>query len=170
MAQMPGSDHLVLCSGTLRAASLAEKCAAAMAGGFGALTLWPSDVARARSEGLGLADIKRMIADHGLVVADLDPLLRWLPGEEIPPGIDAASEAEFYAIAEGIGGRSLNVVQGFGRHVSTSTARPRRWRVSATVRASTACSSRSSTCPGPVSPMPRLRSPSSSAAAAPMRR
>jgi sugar phosphate isomerase/epimerase len=122
MAQMPLSDYLVLCSGTLRAASLAEKCAAAVAGGFGALTLWPSDVARARSQGLGLADIRRMIADHGLVVADLDALLRWLPGEEIPPGVDAASEAEFYAIAEGVGGRSLNVVQGFGRHVDLDRA------------------------------------------------
>ena len=43
------SDDLVLCSGTLRNASLAEKCAAAVAGGFSALTLWPSDVARARA-------------------------------------------------------------------------------------------------------------------------
>jgi sugar phosphate isomerase/epimerase len=122
MAQMLASDQLVLCAGTLRAASLAEKCAAAVAGGFGALTLWPSDVARARREGLGLADIRRMIADHGLVVADLDPLLRWLPGEEIPRGVEAASEAEFYAIAEGVGGRSLNVAQGFGAQVDLDRA------------------------------------------------
>jgi sugar phosphate isomerase/epimerase len=122
MAQVPGSDQLVLCSGTLRAASLAEKCAAAVAGGFGALTLWPSDVKRARSEGLGLADLRRMIADHGLAVADLDPLLRWLPGEKIPAGVEAASEAEFYAIAEGVGGRSLNVVQGFGESVDLDRA------------------------------------------------
>jgi sugar phosphate isomerase/epimerase len=122
MAQMPGSDQLVLCSGTLRAASLVEKCAAAVAGGFDALTLWPSDAKRARSEGLGLADVRRMIADHGLAVADLDPLLRWLPGEEIPAGVDAASEAEFYAIAEGVGARSLNVVQGFGARIDLDRA------------------------------------------------
>jgi sugar phosphate isomerase/epimerase len=114
LPQMLGADDLVLCAGTLRNASLAEKCAAAVAGGFRALTLWPSDVERARREGLALPDVKRMIADHGLAVADLDALLRWLPGEVIPPGVSAATEPEFYAIAEAVGGRSLNVAQGFG--------------------------------------------------------
>ena len=122
MPHMLGPDDLVLCSGTLRRASLAEKCAAAVAGGFGALTLWPEDVARARSEGLALADVRRLITDHGLEVADLDPLLRWLPDEVIPPGIPAATEGEFYAIADGVGARSLNVAQGFGARVDVDRA------------------------------------------------
>jgi sugar phosphate isomerase/epimerase len=111
---MLGPDDLVLCSGTLGAAPLREKCAAAVAGGFRALTLWPDDVARAHAGGLSLGDVRALIADHGLVVADLDPLLRWLPGEVIPPGVPAATEEEFYAIAAGVGARSLNVAQGFG--------------------------------------------------------
>src|SRR5258706_8309816 len=106
------SDDLVLCAGTLRAASIAEKCAAAVAGGFSALTLWPSDVARAKSEGATLAEIKLLIADHGLAVADLDALLVWLPGEAVPPGLP--SEAEFYAIADGIGGGAPALAQGGG--------------------------------------------------------
>jgi sugar phosphate isomerase/epimerase len=114
------SDDLVLCSGTLRAASLAEKCEAAVAGGFSALTLWPSDVTRAQREGLALADVKKLIADHGLAVADLDALLVWLPGEQFPPGLP--SEAEFYAIADAVGGRSLNVAQGFGASVDVDRA------------------------------------------------
>ena len=122
MPEMLGPDDLVLCSGTLGKASLAEKCAAAVAGGFRALTLWPDDVARARSAGLGFAHVKRLLSDHGLVVADLDPLLRWLPGETIPPGIAAATEPEFYAIAEALGARSLNVAQGFGTHVELDRA------------------------------------------------
>jgi sugar phosphate isomerase/epimerase len=113
-------DELVLCAGTLRAASLAEKCAAAVAGGFSAITLWPSDVARAKREGASLADQKRLIADHGLAVADLDALLVWLPGEPVPQGMP--DEAEFYAIADGIGGRSLNVAQGFGKTVDVDRA------------------------------------------------
>jgi len=122
LPEMLGPDDLVLCSGTLRRASLAEKCAAAVAGGFRALTLWPGDVERARSQGLALVDVKRMILDHGLEVADLDPLLRWLPGETIPPGVPAATEAEFYAIAEAVGARSLNVAQGFGARVDLDRA------------------------------------------------
>jgi sugar phosphate isomerase/epimerase len=114
------NDDLVLCSGTLRAASLAEKCAAAVAGGFRALTLWPSDVARARREGLALADVKRLIEDHGLAVMDLDALLDWLPGEAAPPGF--ASESEFYAIADAVGARSLNVVQGLGKSIDIDLA------------------------------------------------
>ena len=115
-----GPDDLVLCAGTLRAASLAEKCAAAVAGGFSALTLWPTDVARAQREGLSLADVKRLIADHGLAVADLDALLVWLPGESVPPGL--ANEAEFYAIADAVGGRSLNLAQGFGASIDLDHA------------------------------------------------
>ena len=119
---MLGPDDLVLHAGTVRKASVAEKCAAAAAGGFRALTLTPEDVARARASGLSLADVRALIVDHGLVLADLDPLLRWLPGEEIPPGIPAASEDEFYAIAEAVGARSLNVAQGFGTHVDLDRA------------------------------------------------
>jgi sugar phosphate isomerase/epimerase len=122
MPEMLGSDDLVLHAGTLRKASVAEKCAAAVAGGFAAVTLYPEDVARARAEGLGLADVKRLIVDHGLVLADLDPLLRWLPDEPIPPGFATATEPEFYAIAEAVGARSLNVAQGFGARVDLDRA------------------------------------------------
>ena len=122
MPEMLGPDDLVLCSGTLRNASLAEKCAAAVAGGFRALTLWPDDVARARADGIALGEIRKRIAGHGLVVADLDPLLRWLPDEAIPPGVSAATEPEFHAIAEAVGARSLNVAQGFGARVDLDRA------------------------------------------------
>jgi len=97
-------------------------CGAAVAGGFQGITLWPQDVAGARKEGLSLPDVRALVGDHGLVVADLDPLLRWLPGEEIPPGVPAASEAEFYEIAEATGARSLNVAQGFGSEADLDRA------------------------------------------------
>jgi sugar phosphate isomerase/epimerase len=122
MHQMLGPDDLVLCSGTLGAASLADKCAAAVAGGFRALTLWPDDVARASKAGCSLTEVKLLLTDHGLAVADLDPLLRWLPDETIPPGISAATEPEFYAIADALGARSLNVAQGFGAKVDLDRA------------------------------------------------
>ena len=114
-----GPNDLVLCSGTMRAASIAEMCAAAVAGGFSAITLWPTDVERAQREGLRLPDVKRLIADHGLAVADVEPLLGWLPGEDAP---GFAAEADLYAIADGVGARSINLVQGFGTSVDVDRA------------------------------------------------
>jgi sugar phosphate isomerase/epimerase len=93
-----------------------------VAGGFRAVTLWPDDVARARSEGIPLPEMKKRIADCDLVVEGLDPLLRWLPGEVIPAGIAAADESEFYAIADALGARSLNLAQGFGASVEIDRA------------------------------------------------
>ena len=122
MPEMLGPDDLVLCSGTLGTASLAEKCAAAVAGGFQAITLWPDDVTRAHDAGLSLAEMKHQIAGSGLVVEGLDPLLRWLPDEVIPPGIPAAGEDEFYRIADALGPRSLNLAQGFGASVEIDRA------------------------------------------------
>jgi sugar phosphate isomerase/epimerase len=101
---------------------VAEKCAAAVAGGFTALTLYPEDVTRARAEGLDLADLRHLIVDHGLLLADLDPLLDWLPEEPIPKGFALATEDEFYAVAEAVGARSLNVAQGFGAQVDLDRA------------------------------------------------
>lgn len=117
-------DHrdLILCSGSLIGAGVRALCGAAVAGGFQGITLWPQDVASARAEGLSLSDVRALVEDHGLVVADLDPLLRWLPGEEIPAGVPAASEAEFYEIAQVTGARSLNVAQGFGREANLDQA------------------------------------------------
>src|SRR5262245_10695555 len=115
-----GPNDLVLCSGTMRAASIAEMCAAAVAGGFSALTLWPTDVERAQREGLRLPDVRKLIAGHGLVVADVEPLLSWLPGAEVPPGFPG--EAELYAIADGVGGRAINGVQGLGTTIDVDRA------------------------------------------------
>jgi hypothetical protein len=58
---MLGPNDLVLCAGTLRQASVAEKCAAAVAGGFAAVTLYPEDVTRAKADGLSLADVKHLL-------------------------------------------------------------------------------------------------------------
>lgn len=120
-----GAGDLVLCSGTLLTHGLREMAAAAEAGGYRAITLWPEDVRGARAGGLSDADIRRLLADHGLVVADLDPLLDWT-AEALPQAgqakIPLAPEDEFYAIAEAFGARSLNVAQGFGSQLDLDVA------------------------------------------------
>ena len=118
---MLGPRDLVLCSGTMLWAPFEDMLLAASAGGFRGLTLWPHDYQRARESGLSDAEMRHMLDDHGIEIADLDPLLSWIPGEEIPERngeIVFASEEDFYAIADALGGSSLNLAQGFGQGTS----------------------------------------------------
>jgi len=122
---MPSPDDLVLCAGTLLKATFREKVEAAAAGGFRAITLWPQDYARARESGQGDAELRRILSDHGVSVADLDPLLTWLPEEREAAErsiAGAAGEDEFYRIADALGARSLNACQGFGASVDLAAA------------------------------------------------
>ncbi len=118
-----GPDDLVLCSGTLRrGVPFAERLSAASAAGFTAVSLWGRDYAAARAEGLSDADLRLMLDDHGLGVAEVDPAWWWLPGASevhFPPGMDTEDvfcfgEAELFAVADAVGGRSLNAVDVFG--------------------------------------------------------
>jgi sugar phosphate isomerase/epimerase len=112
-----GRDDLVLCAGTMMRSTLAERIEAAVAGGFAGISLYPSDISRAKAEGMDLATIRRRIEDAGLEIGELDPLMSWLPGSSL--GSDATEEGatffasgerDFYEIAEAIGGRSINAV------------------------------------------------------------
>ena len=118
-----GPDDLVLCSGTLpRQVTFAERLAAAAGAGFAAVSLWGRDYAAARAEGLNDADLRSMLDDHGLAVGELDPAWWWLPGAadiHIDPRHDSEDvfrfgEAELFAMADAVGGRSVNAVDVFG--------------------------------------------------------
>ena len=118
-----GPDDLVLCSGTLpRGVPYTERLAAASSAGFAAISLWGRDYAAARAEGLTDHDLRSMLDDHGLVVAEVDPAWWWLPGAadiHIDPRHDSEDvfrfgEAELFAVADAVGGRSVNAVDVFG--------------------------------------------------------
>jgi sugar phosphate isomerase/epimerase len=120
---MMGPDDLVLCSGTLpRGIRFAERLTAAAAAGFTAVSMWGRDYAAARAEGLSDTDMRSMLTDHGLQMAELDPAWWWLPGASevhIAPELDSEEvfrfgEAELFAIADAVGGRSVNAVDVFG--------------------------------------------------------
>jgi sugar phosphate isomerase/epimerase len=112
-----GPNSLVFNTTNILGGGVREIVAAAVAGQYDAISIWPQDVERARTEGLELADIRSFLADNGLVVSDVDPLLGWSdlvlprPGEAM---FDLAPEESFYVIGEALGARSINVVQGFG--------------------------------------------------------
>jgi sugar phosphate isomerase/epimerase len=113
----------VLCSGTVRGVRFADRLAAARAGEFSAISFLDSDYQQARrEERLSDADLRAMLADHGLRVAEIDPLLNWVPGLE--SSMFGASEAEFYDIAEALGARSINLALAlpmpFARELLTS--------------------------------------------------
>lgn len=105
-----GPEDLVLCAGTLAKASFRERVAAAVAGGYRGISLFPSDVRRARSEGLDDDAMRGLLDENGLEVGELDPLMSWLPGVDPGNGTFATTEDECYQIAESIGGRGINCV------------------------------------------------------------
>ena len=118
-----GPDDLVLCAGTLpRGIPFAERLEVAAAAGFASISLWGRDIAAARAEGRTDADLRTMLADHGLTVAEVDPAWWWLPGAadvRIDPGSDTEEvfrfgEDELLSMAEAVGARSLNAVDVFG--------------------------------------------------------
>jgi sugar phosphate isomerase/epimerase len=118
-----GPDDMVLCSGTLpRATPYAERLAAAVHAGFRSISLWGRDYAAARAEGLSDRDLRTMLDDLGLTVAELDPAWWWLPGASdvhIDPRHDDQDvfrfgERELFTVADVVGARSVNAVDVFG--------------------------------------------------------
>lgn len=114
---MLGPEDLVLCAGTLPAASFRARVAAAAAAGFAGVSVFSTDHRRARAEGLSDADLAAILADHGLSVAEVDPLLDWIPGAGLGASATEAGRAffdfspdDFCEIARALGARSLNAV------------------------------------------------------------
>ncbi len=121
--QAGGDAATVLCSGTLRPGiPFRSRVAAARAGGFDHLSLWGRDYRDARHEGLSDRDLRAILDDHAVSVAELDPAWWWLPGaagvhvapEHDTERIFAFGETELFAVAEALGARSLNAVDVFG--------------------------------------------------------
>ena len=117
------AEDLVLCSGTLpRRTGFPQRLAAAARAGFRGISLWGRDIQGARDEGFSDGDLRNMLGDHGLEVAELDPAWWWLPGAadvHVPPEADAFDifrfgEDEMFEMAEAVGARSLNAVDVFG--------------------------------------------------------
>ena len=107
-------DDLVLCSGTVRHASLVDKLRAALDAGFAGLSLYLADFDRAAETGLLGAAVARVIADHGIAIAELDGLTSWLPG---PRPRSTRTVREFVDAASLVGARSLNAVEAAGTQV-----------------------------------------------------
>jgi sugar phosphate isomerase/epimerase len=118
-----GRADLVLCSGTVpRGTPFRARLRAAAGAGYRGVSLWGRDYQAARDEGYSDADLAALLDDHGLAVAELDPVWWWTPGAasfSIPPELDPIDvfrfgEAELFRIGEVLGARSVNAVDVVG--------------------------------------------------------
>ena len=75
----------VLCTGTLAGVPLADKVRAASTAGFRALSVRPREYETWLGEGWRPTDVRTFFDDHGIAVAELDPVMSWLPGANPDP-------------------------------------------------------------------------------------
>ena len=120
-----GPDDLVFNTTNILSGGVREIVAAAVAGGYRGITIWPSDVARAEADGMSLADVKAYVHDHGLVVTDVDCLLGWTPQALPKPGeamVEIVPTDRFFEIAEALDADAINLAQGFGSELDLDRA------------------------------------------------
>jgi sugar phosphate isomerase/epimerase len=107
----------VLCSGTVRDASLVETVRAASAAGFDGVSLYHREYVAAREAGWSDGALRALLDGEGIAVAELDGVMRWLPGDQRGPSLD-----EFVEVAATLGARSITVLETDGRRVGEERA------------------------------------------------
>jgi sugar phosphate isomerase/epimerase len=120
-----GPDDLVLCPGTLPRATFRARAVAAAAGGFSGIGLWLPHRRRAHAEGLSDADLRAILADHALVVTDVEAITDF--GPCFRGGADAAREPTAlerlaYEVATAVGATTVTVVEGPGAPIPVESA------------------------------------------------
>ncbi len=118
MSRRLGSDDLVLCGGTVKAAGFRDKVDAAAAAGFQGVSLYFEDYQRARDDGWSDAGMRALLDDHGLAVAELDGHMGWLSASAAP------SVPQFLAAAAAVGARSVTALEVTGDAVLPPAAAP----------------------------------------------
>jgi sugar phosphate isomerase/epimerase len=97
---MLSRDALILSTGTVGNPALPDLIAAATAGDYGAVAIWPADLQRWRAENIDDA--------AGIAVAQLDCLLMWTLGQGSKRAV--SEEADIFAAAEALGAPVVSVI------------------------------------------------------------
>jgi sugar phosphate isomerase/epimerase len=108
----------VLCTGSLkRGTGLRDRVIAARRAGFAGVSLYARDYYAARSDGIRDADIRSMLLDAGLGVADIDAAWDWFadardltPAPRDHESFLGTTPVELMSIATAVGARSLNAL------------------------------------------------------------
>ncbi|HSS11701.1 MAG TPA: hypothetical protein VLL25_17575, partial [Acidimicrobiales bacterium] len=104
---------LVLANVSVAGMSLGDVVAAAVSGGFDAISVLGRTRRRALRDGLTDADMRAMISDHGLLVTDVEAAADWLaaPPTDAPAWMDPIYGSEdFVDIADHLGATTLVAV------------------------------------------------------------
>jgi sugar phosphate isomerase/epimerase len=104
----------VLCSGTIRSAPFETTVRAAAASGFQGISLYFDEYLSARNRGWSDDDMRALLDEHDLGVAEFDGRSSWLPGDD-----DAPPVADFIAAAAALDARSITVLELAGRRIGT---------------------------------------------------
>ena len=117
----------VLWAASLRTKPLDARLAAAQAGGFAHMSVFPIDWRRWRHGGLNGAAIRSKLRDAGVRVLVIDPFVQWVPGFAMPADYPADyrsfidfPEAEILHIAEELEAETINCVEGLGQSFETA--------------------------------------------------
>ncbi len=107
-----GPDDLILTGSSLGHPPFDTLVSAAAAAGFAGLSLWPhTSLLPERAAGRAAAELRRVLADAGLVVNDIDAITLPIGGEETAgTGLGGLSEFEFLSAGEALGARYCNVI------------------------------------------------------------
>jgi sugar phosphate isomerase/epimerase len=112
----------VLWAANVRSKPLAERLAAAQAGGFTHMSVFPIDYRGWRAQGLSAPAIRQQIKAAGIRVLAIDPFVQWVPNFEIPSGYPADyrgfidfSEAQILEIAQELEAEAVNCVEGLNQ-------------------------------------------------------
>jgi sugar phosphate isomerase/epimerase len=124
---MPRIDEPVigLCWGTAIGTPLEPLIDAAGGAGLGAVTLTAGMYEASRARGMSVAQLRRRLADQGVRVHAIDPLIGVLPGTPKPAEVPAENRAYFefteercYEAAEALEAETINLAHFGGRPVA----------------------------------------------------
>ena len=118
-----GPDDTVLCTATMGFGALPDFIAAAGQAGFSAISLSGGDYASARAAGLSDHDLRALLADNNLQIAELDGVVDWLyplpdaqgAGYDLDIPFFGHTQDAFFGMADALGARSITAVDPFDR-------------------------------------------------------
>lgn len=88
-----------------------DRVVGAAQAGYRGIGLRPSDRIKALATGLSDADLRAMLADNGLVVAEIDVLIGW-GADDVAAAKSAVHEARIYELVDAVGGAHHVTVTG----------------------------------------------------------